>query len=322
MKYGQIPGIDKKVARLVQGTINVTPETSEETFPLLDAVFEMGCNTYDTARGYGGGTNERAVGEWVNSRGIRDDVVIIGKGAHHSSERQRVTPEDITADIEKGLEEFGFDNIDIYILHRDDPSVPVGPIVECLDEHKAAGRIGAFGGSNWTHERIAEANQYAAGKGLTPFVCSSPNFSLADQLKEPWPNCISIAGPGNKDAREWYSETGMALFTWSSLAGGFFSGRFSRKDKGDPEDYFDKLVLECYCAEENFTRLDRVEELGREKGLSVPQVALAYVLSQPANIFALICARKPEEFRANMEALEAVLTPAQIAYLELESDER
>jgi len=324
MKYGEVPGVGKRISRLVQGTINVRPETSEETFPLLDRVFEMGCTTYDTARGYGGGTNEGAVGEWVNSRGIRDEVVIIGKGAHHNAERQRVTPEDITADIEKGLAEFEFDFIDLYILHRDDPNVPVGPIVECLNEHKEAGRINAFGGSNWSHERVAAANEYAAKHGLTPFVASSPNFSLADQIKEPWDNCVTIAGPKNRAARQWYAEHDVALFTWSSLAGGFFSGRFSRSAEGggDPEEYFNKLVLDCYCNNENFTRLERAEELGREKGLNVPQMALAYVVSQPLDIYALICARRPEEFEENLKALETELTPAEIAWLELGSDER
>ena len=226
MEYGEVPGVGKKVSRLVQGAINVNPDTKDETFPLLDAVLEMGCTTFDTARIYCGGTNEKAVGEWVNSRGIREDVVIIGKGAHHS-ERRRVTPADITADIEKGLAEFEFDYIDLYILHRDDPNVPVGPIVECLHEHKEAGRINAYGGSNWTHERVAAANEYAAEHGLTPFVVSSPNFSLADQLNEPWDNCVSIAGPKNRAARQWYAEHDVDLRLGDL-------GRLRRRDPSRP----------------------------------------------------------------------------------------
>ena len=321
MKYGKVPGIDKKVSRLVQGTIMVRPENKAETFPLLDAVYAAGCTTFDTARIYCGGTNERAVGEWVNSRGIREEVVIIGKGAHHS-DRKRVTPPDIDDDIRKGLAEFGFDYIDIYILHRDDPDVPVGPIVECLNAHRAAGRIRAFGGSNWTHERVAEANEYAGKHGLTPFVASSPNLSLADQKKEPWPNCITISGPANKAARKWYAKSKLALFTWSSLAGGFFSGRFKRAGGGDSAQYFDKLVLDCYCSDDNFTRLERAEELGREKSLTLPQVALAYVLSQPMNIFALVGCRTADEFSANAKALEVKLTKAEMAWLDLEKDSR
>src|SRR5690606_6316038 len=118
---------------------------------------------------------------------LRDKVVIVGKGAHLNRDRRRVTPWDITSDLYDSLARFQTDCIDLYLLHRDDPDFPVGPIVEVLNEHLRAGRIGAFGASNWTVERIQAANAYAAEHGLEPFVASSPNLSLADQIKEPWP---------------------------------------------------------------------------------------------------------------------------------------
>ena len=152
-------------------------------------------------------------------------------GRHHRQRRppyprraNRVTPEDIAADLDESLRQLGLDTIDLYLLHRDDPDVPVGPIVEALNEHLRGGKIRAFGGSNWTHERIAEANAYAADHGLVPFVASSPQFSLVEQVDEPWPGCISIGGPDNAAARDWYQNNQMAMFAWSSLAGGFLSG--------------------------------------------------------------------------------------------------
>ena len=114
----------------------------------------------------------------------------------------------------------------------------------------------------------------------------------------------------------------LPLFTWSSLAGGFFSGRFSRENLSEQEDYFDKLVVTSYGVEENFQRLDRVQQLADEKGLTVPQVAMAYVMSAPMNIFALIGCRMPEEFQANLDASEIKLTPAEMAWLELRTDSR
>ena len=242
MLYGHVPGIDKPVSRLVQGSVMVSTRDLEGSFRLLDAIFALGCNTFDTAHVYGQGDNERAMGRWVHERGIRDQVVIIGKGAHHNADRKRVTPFDITADLFDSLARFKFDDIDLYLLHRDDPSVPVGPIVEVLNEHLAAGRIRAFGGSNWSHQRIAAANEYAAAHGLTPFVASSPNFSLAEQYREPWEGCISISGLQNEEARAWYAERRMPLFTWSSLAGGFFSGRL-RRDNRHHQD----LVIYYFC---------------------------------------------------------------------------
>jgi aryl-alcohol dehydrogenase-like predicted oxidoreductase len=320
MKYGHITGINKPISRLVQGTVMITSGEVERSFTLLDEIFELGCTTFDTAHEYGRGDCERTFGRWLNQRGLRDRVVIIGKGAHHNQDRQRVTPFDITSDLFDSLARLRTDFIDLYLLHRDDPTVPVGPIVEVLKEHRAAGRIHAFGGSNWSHERIQAANEYAAAHGLVPFAASSPNFSLAKQVKEPWPNCLSISGPQGETARAWYRQNGLPLFTWSSLAGGFFSGRFSRDNLDSFDSYLDRLCVESYCYEDNFKRLDRARRLAGEKGLTLPQIALAYVLSQPLNIFALVGCQSGAEFKANVEASQVQLTPEEIAWLDLKRD--
>jgi len=319
MQYGQVPGVTKSISRLVQGTVMVGSDHLDESFALLDEVRSLGCTTFDTGHVYGNGDNERTVGHWVRDRGVRDDVVIIGKGAHHSRDRQRVTPYDIKADIADSLARFQFDYIDLYLLHRDDPSVPVGPIVEVLNEELNAGHINAFGGSNWDYRRIEAANEYAAQHGLTPFAAASPNFSLAIQVQEPWENCISVSGPDGEEARAWYLAHKMPLFTWSSLAGGFFSGRFRRDNLDSFETYLEKLCVTSYCYEENFQRLDRVEELANDKGLTIPQIATAYVMSQPVEIFALVGCQNADEFRSNMEAMELRLTPDEIAWLEMKS---
>ena len=161
MNYGRVQVVEKPVARIVQGTVMINSAEKERSFALLDEVFAEGGTTFDTAHQYGGGDSERTFGRWVRERGLRDEVVVIGKGAHHSEDRKRVTPFDITADLHDSLARFGFDYIDLYLLHRDDPSVPVGPIVEVLNENLSEGRIHAFGGSNWTPQRLSEANDYA-----------------------------------------------------------------------------------------------------------------------------------------------------------------
>jgi aryl-alcohol dehydrogenase-like predicted oxidoreductase len=316
LNYGRVPGVEKPVARIVQGTVMITSSEEERSFALLDEVFAEGGTTFDTAHQYGGGDSERTFGKWVRERGLRDEVVVIGKGAHHSEDRKRVTPFDITADLYDSLARFGFDHIDLYLLHRDDPSVPVGPIVEVLNEHLSEGRIYAFGGSNWTPERLREANDYANENGLTPFVASSPNLSLAVQAAKPWPDCVSISGVEGEADRSWYEETRMPLFTWSSLAGGFFSGRFTRDNLDSFDTYLDRLCVETYCHEENFGRLDRARALAQEKGLTVPQVALAYVLDQPLEVFALVGCNTGDEFRANVEAGGIELSPEELAWLE------
>ncbi|HUS48160.1 MAG TPA: aldo/keto reductase [Phycisphaerae bacterium] len=322
MQYGSVPGVDKPISRLVQGLIMVSTKKLDESFALLDEVFETGVNTFDSAHIYGGGDSERVLGRWMEARGLREKVVILTKGAHLNQDRERVTPFDITSDLYDSLARLKTDYIDLYVLHRDDPKVPVGPIVEILDEHLQAGRVRAFGGSNWSHERLQEANEYAAAKGLTGFAVSSPNFSLAEELEPAWKGCISLTGEQGRAARQWYAKTQMPLFTWSSLARGFFTGRYRRDNLESLTSSSDKLNIRCYASEANFTRLDRVMELAKEKHLSGSQIALAYVMNQPLNIFALVGCEKGQESRENAQALEVKFTNKEIAYLELRADTR
>ena len=268
MQYGSVPGISKPVSRLAQGTATFfDPSNQAACFEMMDMSTEFGINTFDTAHCYG---KDKSVmfGKWLKEKNAKDKVVILAKGAHPYDGRERVTPEDITSDLEVTLGWMQVDFVDLFILHRDDPKVPVGPIVDVLNKHQKDGKIGAFGGSNWTTGRLKEANDYARAAGLTPFAASSPNFSLAEQVEEPWTNCISISGPGGEAAREWYASSDLALFPWSSLAGGFFSDRFHRDNLSEfaENDYFAQLCIKCYCYDQNFERLDRARALGASKG--------------------------------------------------------
>ena len=260
----------------------------------------------------------RTSGGWgagCGARGRRDEVVLLAKGAHHNEDRRRVTPFDITADIHDSLARFQTDHLDLYLLHRDDPSQPVGPLVECLHEHAEAGRIGAYGGSNWTTARLAAANEYAAAQGLRPFVAGSPNFSLADQFDEPWPGCVSVSGAGRARDLEWYRAAGMAMFAWSSLAGGFFSGKVEAGMAAGEEEWRARC-LRVYGHERNWGRQARARELGAARGLSLAQVALAYVLSQECAVFPLVGCQSGTEFADCVAALEVKLTAEEIRWLE------
>jgi aryl-alcohol dehydrogenase-like predicted oxidoreductase len=322
MEYGKVKGLDKPVSRIAQGTMVLRPDKAEQGFALLDAVFAAGCNTFDAAHLYGGGSCERLLGQWIEERGLREQVVILTKAAHHSADRKRVTPFDIAADLHDSLARLRTEYIDLYVLHRDDPAVPVGPIVEVLNEYRAKGRIRVFGGSNWTTERLQEANEYAEAHGLVPFAVSSPNFSLAEQVEAPWADCVTISGPQNAAARAWYAAQRMPLFTWSSLARGFFSGRLTRQNFEEIKPTLDPSTVRAYCCEANFQRLDRAGELARERDRSVPQIALAYVLQQPLEIYALVGCETPEEFLANTGALEIALTQEEMEWLDLRRQRR
>ena len=288
----------------------------DASFQLLDDIITLGGTTFDTAHGYGQGDCERTLGRWIEARGNRDQVVILTKGAHHNEDRRRVTPCDITSDLFDSLARLRTDYIDLYLLHRDDPAQPVGPIVEVLNEHNAAGRIHAFGGSNWRRERIEAANEYAYAHGMIPFVASSPHFSLAIQFQEPWENCVTITGPNEAAERQFYRESQLPLFAWSSLAGGFFTGRFRPDNLDSFTSYGDRLCVESYCYAPNFERLARAEAMAAEKGLSLAQLALAYVFAMGFNLFALVGCANRDEFAANVAAMEVQLTGAEVKWLE------
>lgn len=322
MKTVTIKGVTKPISRLVLGTMIVNTTEKEKNFQLLDDAFALGCTTVDCAHVYGGGDSERAVGLWMEARKNREQVVVLTKGAHHNQDRKRVTPYDITADLMDSLTRLKTGYIDIYLLHRDDPSAPVGPIVEILNEHKKAGRIRIFGGSNWTHQRIQEANDYAKAKGLEGFTASSPNYSLAEQVADPWgPGCVTIGGPKEAPARAWYQKNQMPVFAWSSLARGFLSGRVTRENFEKEKANLDGACQTAYCHEVNFKRLERVQILAKQKNLTVPQIATAYILSQPLNVFACVGAANKVEFAANVVASELTLTPQESAWLNLESEQ-
>jgi aryl-alcohol dehydrogenase-like predicted oxidoreductase len=316
MKYGNLPGVSKPVSRLVQGAGKACSLGETEGFKLLDTFLELGCNTFDTARVYGG--TDRFLGSWIADRGIRDRVVILGKGAHHSGDRQRVTPRDIREDLETSLRELAMDSIDLYVLHRDDPTQPVGPIVETLAAEAAMGKIGAYGGSNWTPERLAEANTYARQHGLPPFVLTNPNYSLAVQVEEPWENCICISGPAGAEARRTYKEWGMPVFCWSSLAGGFLSGRITPLNKDEMASEFNELVARCYYSDDNFERLSRAQTLAARYGATVPQIALAFLLAQGLDLYALVGCASGEEMQANIDAFDFCLCEEEAKWLDLE----
>ncbi len=323
MNYGEIIGIGKSVARIVQGTTMIGSDLNEaESFALLDQVYELGGNTLDTAHVYSGGKSERIIGNWMQTRNLREKMVIITKGGAHSEDRRRMTPFDIAADLFDSLARLKTDHIDLYLLHRDDPDLPVEPIIHALNEHQQAGRIRAFGASNWSHPRIEAANRYAQANGLASFVASSPQYSLAESFEEPWSLCLSISGDEGRQARGWYAKKQMPVLAWSPLASGFFSGRFRRDNLhafGKRE--WDDVVVRTYAKEANFQRLERASLLAKERGTTPAQIALAFVMNQPMNIFPVVGPHGAATFAANIEAANIKLTLQEMGWLDLKADD-
>jgi len=304
---GSVPGVNKPISRIAMGTMGhvLGHDNLPKAFAMLDQFVEMGGNTLDSAHIYG----ERDTGNWLASRKIREQMVLISKGAVSPC-----NPETMNAEFKTTLETLKTDYVDIYLLHRDNPEIPVGEFVDALNEHVHAGRMRAFGGSNWSIERLRAANDYAKKKGVVGFTCSSPNFTLADWNEPMWGGCI-----GSRDAasREFYRQSNVALFAWSSQASGFFSGKFKKEDAANPAL---KDIVRTWYNDGNFERLARAQELARKKGVTSSEIALSYVLCQPQmNIFALIGPNNFDEMRSSFNALHVQLTERELAWLDLQA---
>ncbi len=323
MKYAHIEGIDKPVSRLLQGSIMLSAEDRDGNFRLLDACFENGFNAYDTAHSYGAGLTDTELGAWIKSRGIRDEVVILAKCAHpENGIADRVRPEYIRRDLAESLERLQTDSVELFLLHRDSRDYPVGEIVDALHEAKEAGQIGVYGGSNWLGDRVKAANDYAAAEGKTPFGAVSPQFSVAEMVEPPWEGCTSVSGAQGEADRAYYDENQISLFTWSSLAGGFMTGKFTRDNLDSFTAYWDTNPIGAYAYESNFQRLDRVIELAADKGLSRAQISVAYVLSNNPRYHAIVANWEVEQVPDNAAAAAIELSADEIAWLELKTEEK
>lgn len=323
MKYAKMDGVALPVSRMVSGTAQYENWMRHEPlFEVLDAALEHGVNAIDSGREYADGACEKAIGAWMRARGNREQVVLISKGGHHNAIRKRVTPYDVTADIMDSLALLDTDHIDIYMLHRDDESVPVGPIVEMLHGHWEAGRICTYGASNWSLGRILEANAYAEAHGLHPFMVASQHFSLGEQMDDPHGGgCISMTGQAMQPARDWFAAQRMPLLAYSSLCMGLFSGRFNRDNykRLYAEGVLPEPCVRAYCCEQNFARLDRAKALAAEKGVDVAAIALSYVINYSDycgfDIFALVGSASAAEVDANVQAVNLKLTRQEVDWL-------
>ncbi len=305
MPCAAVPGMARPMSRLVMGCDN--QRTMPHAAAMWDDYFERGGNAFDTAWIYGGGLQERLLGQWIKNRGIRDEVIVIAKGGHTPC----CTPEGITRQLHETLERLQTGCADIYLMHRDNPDLPVGELVDALNEHVRAGRIGIFGGSNWTIKRVVAANRYAKRKGQQGFGALSNNLSLARMVDPVWRDCVAASDAAS---RKWLKKTQLPLLAWSSQARGFFTDRAGRDRTSDAE------LVRCWYSDDNFARRDRAVSLAAKKGVAPIAIAAAYVLHQPFPTFALIGPRVISETVSSLECLGVELSPKEIAWLNLERD--
>ena len=296
MTYGGIDGVDKPVSRIAMGTVAL--EDLRHASVMFDDFFELGGNCFDTAYVYGAGRSETTLGHWLRNRRVRDQAVVVTKGGH----TPHCYPDAVTSQLTQSLDNLGTDHVDIYLLHRDNPEIPVGEFIDVLSEHAAAGRIRAFGASNWTVDRFDEANEYAQKHGRPGFAVLSNNFSLARMHEPPWPGCLTASAP---ESRTWLEARQVPLLSWSSQAQGYFAAEGQGQS---PASWHNN---------DNNERRNRARTLANEKRVEPTAIALAYALAQPFPVYPVIGPATMRETASSFEALTVQITPAEAEWLDL-----
>lgn len=314
-RVGVMPGLQKPISRIVLGTASLVDSTDD--YRLLDLAHELGCRAFDTARIYGNGRSEACLGRWIRNRHLRHGITIITK-CGHPTDHNRLNRNELLKDIDASLSALGVEQIDLALLHRDDPAVPVGELMDILNELKNSGKIGAFGVSNWRLSRIVNAQAYADSHRTQLLSCASSHYGLAVWNRSPWAGCETLAGPHKAAERDWFAGTRLPLLAWSCLGNGFLLdkviGRISPAIRGTSQ------APSVYLSATNVERFKRASQLARHKGLTIAQVALAYVLSDEMNTFAVLWSSDPAHIKEDVLVLDVALTALERKWLNLESD--
>jgi len=265
-------------------------ETKEQAFALMDAAWEAGITTFDTADAYGGGRSESFIGEWRASR--KPDGLVLSTKTFNAMEEgadRGLAPARVRRQCESSLRRLGVERVDMYLTHAWDPDIPIAETAGALDELVAAGKIGAYGLSNVDGERLEDALDHGG------FDWVQDSYSLLDRWVED--EVLPIC------ARE---KLGFTPF--SPLAGGWLTGKY-RRDEPVPEGSRMTLRPEAYEHLRNdgvFDGLDRLAELG-----DPAELAHAWLLAEPRVTAVLVGPRRPEQLAPALAALERSLSPAE-----------
>ena len=303
-----LPGLSKALFPIVFGCDNQSD--ANHAFAMFDHYTSLGGNVFDTAYIYNDGMSDHYLGRWIKARSNRDEIVVLGKGAHTPD----CFPSAIRPQLEETLSRLQSNYLDIYCLHRDNLDVPVSEFIDALNELKREGLISVFGASNWSLSRFKEANEYAYLSNQEPFTLVSNNFSLARMIEPVWPGCVSCS---EEDFKTYLEDNQIAIFPWSSQARGFFLDQqeFQGAAHGANPNLAEQIRV--WHSEENIERRSRCFKLAKELNVEPIQVALSFVINQNFPSFPLIGPRNFFETESSISSLNFNLDAKQVAWLDL-----
>jgi aryl-alcohol dehydrogenase-like predicted oxidoreductase len=280
----------------------------DEAFRIMDAAWELGLTTFDTADAYGGGRSEAWIGEWLAAKGpaVRDAITVetktfnpMDEGADRGLSRARIVRQ-----LESSLERLGLERIPLYLVHAPDPDTPVEETLGAFDELVRAGKVGAVGASNFSAEELAEAVELAELEGLARFEWVQNSFSLLEQgdAETVFPVC---------------HEHGLGYEAFGPLAGGWLAGRY-RRGQPYPEgsrmtqrpDGYRRFETDAF-----FDALEQLERKAGEHGVSMAGLALAWLLGVPEITAVVVGPTRVEQLEPVHQALSLDLSPEEHAHL-------
>lgn len=314
-----LPRLPLPVSRLCLGSGSFGHIVSEpDTLALLDRFVALGGNFIDTARIYSDwvpgerSRSERIIGDWLRARGNRDRLVIATKGAHHRLDTPgvpRSSAAEIREDLDGSLRSLRIDTVDLYWMHRDDPSRPVEHFIDLLNGFVRDGKIRAFGASNWTIARLRAAQDYAARSGQIGFAASQPLWCLGCQQAKPSPipGLAIFDGPAGR----FHRETGLAVIPFTSQAHGFFS-KLARPPAERPAD----LEQHLFHTPPNLAAGQIVVALATAKGVAPSAIVLAYLWSHAFPVVPIVGCHTIAQLEDSFAALPVRLAAAELQSLE------
>lgn len=314
MQYVNLGKTGLKVSRLCLGCMTYGSKTwrpwileEEESRPFFRAAIEGGINFFDTANVYSIGQSEVVTGKLLKEFASRDEVVIatkvhlpMGKGPNDRG----LSRKHIMSSIDASLKRLGVDHVDLFQIHRFDYDTPIEETLEALHDVVKAGKARYIGASSMYAWQFARMLAVSEQNGWTKFVSMQPQYNLVyrEEEREMLPLC---------------KDQGIGVIPWSPLARGFLAGGRAKVGEGNTERArTDEFAPKLYYREADYAVVDAVEAIAGARGLSNMQVALAWVLRNPAITAPIIGASKLHHLTDALSALDVALGGDEVATLE------
>ena len=317
MRTRSIPHTNLEASVLCLGTAEFGSAVDDSlSTAIVNRYLEAGGNVLDTAEVYaawlpgGNHRSEEFLGRWLREHKSRNGLILSTKGAHprlDSIDTPRMSKKDVESDLNSSLQRLGVDHVDLYWLHRDDPTTPVEEILLMLEEFRKAGKIGYAGFSNWTQARAEAARVAAAKLGVAGFIGSQNQWSLAKaDASKGDPTWAYI----DESFAKWHAQHGLTAFPYTPQANGYFR----RLDNGSITRASD-LVKGLFHHPQNENRYKRIKRLQVETGFSVAEIVLGYLIGQPFAVFPIVGPKKVVDLEESISAADATLTAEQLEFL-------